>query len=193
TAGSLLNGFSSGYFANMIFNKPDWSPNDGSVAGDWSASQQTKDALDAVDPDLSAFRDAGGKLIQYHGWSDAAIPAQSSIDYYEEAAAKLGGIEKTQSFYRLFMAPGMQHCGLGLGPNAVGGVFGLPSPSRDPTHDVVAALAHLVEDGKAPDQIIATNYRDNDPPKGVVAQRPWCAYPAVSRYSGQGDRVDAAS
>jgi feruloyl esterase len=91
------------------------------------------------------------------------------------------------------MAPGMQHCGLGLGPNAVGGVFGLPSPSRDPTHDVVAALAHWVEDGKAPDQIIATNYRDNDPPKGVVAQRPWCAYPAVARYSGQGDRADAAS
>ena len=78
----------------------------------------------------------------------------------------MGGIEKTQSFYRLFMAPGMQHCGLGLGPNAVGGVFGLPSPSRDPAHDVVAALAHWVEDGAAPDQIIATLYRDNDPTQG---------------------------
>jgi feruloyl esterase len=82
---------------------------------------------------------------------------------------------------------------LGLGPNAVGGVFGLPSPIRDPAHDVVAALAHWVEEGKAPDQIIATRYRDDDPSKGVVAQRPWCAYPAVARYSGQGDRADAAS
>ena len=62
-----------------------------------------------------------------------------------------------------------------------------PRPAAIQTHDVVAALAHWVEDGKAPDQIIATNYRDNDPTEGVVAQRPWCAYPAVARYSGQGD------
>ena len=84
------------------------------------AEEKTGPAIDAADPDLSAFRDAGGKLIQYHGWNDAGIPAQSSIDYYEEVATKMGGIEKVQSFYRLFMAPGMQHCGLGLGPNAVG-------------------------------------------------------------------------
>ena len=89
---------------------------------------KTGKALDSAELEFSApSGDAGGKLIQYHGWSDAAIPAQSSINYYEEVAAKMGGIEKTQSFYRLFMAPGMQHCGVGLGPNAVGGVFGLPS------------------------------------------------------------------
>ena len=91
------------------------------------------------------------------------------------------------------MAPGMQHCGLGPGPNAVGGVFGLPSPVHDPAHDVVAALAHWVEDGAAPDRIIATLYRDNDPSKGIVAQRPWCPYPAVARFSGQGSRTEAAS
>ena len=70
----------------------------------------------------------------------------------------------------------------GPGPNAVGGVFGLPSPSRDPAHDVVSALAHWVEDGVAPTQITATSYRDDDPGKGIVAQRPWCAYPAVARF-----------
>lgn len=72
-------------------------------------------------------------------------------------------------------------------------MFGLPSPSRDPAHDVVAALAHWVEDGVAPDQIIATRYQDNDPAKSVEAQRPWCAYPATANYSGQGDRSAAAS
>ena len=81
----------------------------------------------------------------------------------------------------------------GPGPNAVGAVFGLPSPSRDPAHDVVAALAHWVEDGVAPDQNIATRYQDNDPAKGVEAQRPWCAYPATASYSGQDDRSAAAS
>ena len=60
------------------------------------------------------------------------------------------------------MAPGMEHCGGGPGPNAIGGVFGPPPVSRDPAHDVVAALAHWVEDGVAPEQITATLYRDND-------------------------------
>ena len=75
----------------------------------------------------------------------------------------------------------------------VGGVFGLPAPSYDPAHDVLAALAHWVEDGVAPGQIIATRYRDNDPTKGIEAQRPWCAYPATARFSGQGDRSAATS
>ena len=193
-AGTLIYGFQTGYFTDMVYDSPSWDFHSESAANDLTEAQKkTGSAVDATDPDLSAFRAAGGKLLQYHGWSDAAIPAPSSILYYEQVATKLGGIDNVKPFYRLFMAPGMQHCGLGLGPNAVGGVFGLPSPSRDPTHDVVAALAHWVEDGKAPDQIIATNYRDNDPAKGVVAQRPWCAYPAVARYSGQGDRSDAAS
>jgi feruloyl esterase len=113
--------------------------------------------------------------------------------YYESVAAKMGGVDAIQPFYRLFMAPGMLHCGIGDGPNAVGGVFGLPSPSRDPAHDVVSALAHWVEDGAAPSQIIATLYHDNDPAKGIAAQRPWCAYPTVAQHSGQGSRSEAAS
>jgi feruloyl esterase len=129
--GTLIYGFVTGYFADMVSDKPDWSFRGQNLADDLAqAEEKTGKAVDAADPDLSAFRDTGGKLIQYHGWNDAAIPAQSSIDYYEEVAAKMGGIEKTQSFYRLFMAPGMQHCGLGLGPNAVGGVFGLPMTPR---------------------------------------------------------------
>jgi feruloyl esterase len=193
-AGTLLYGFGTGYFANMVFDKPGWDFRGQNVADDLAqAEQKTGKAVDSTDADLSAFQAAGGKLLQYHGWSDAAIPAGSSIAYYEQVMAKMRGIENIQSFYRLFMAPGMQHCGGGLAPNAVGGVFGMPSPSRDPAHDVVSALARWVEDGKAPDQIIATLYRNDDPSKGVAAQRPWCPYPAVARYSGQGSRTDAAS
>ena len=194
TAGTLLNGFGTGYFANMVFEKADWridgqNVNDALAAADKATAQ----ALDAADPDLNHFNSAGGKLIQYHGWNDAAIPAQSSINYYQSVAAKTDQAGSVRSFYRLFMAPGMDHCGSGVGPNAVGGSFGLPSPSHDPTHDVVAALAHWVEDGVAPDQLIATRYRDNDPTKEIEAQRPWCAYPRIARYSGQGDRRAATS
>jgi feruloyl esterase len=93
--------------------------------------------------------------IQYHGWYDPAIPAADSIGYYEAVAAKMAGTPQTQSFYRLFMAPGVQHCGGGVGPNAVSGPFGLPAPTHDAAHDMVAALAHWVEDRVAPAQMSA--------------------------------------
>ena len=132
-------------------------------------------------------------MIQYHGWNDFGISPTGSILWYGEVASKMGGKDRMDDFYRLFMAPGMDHCGGGPGPSAVGGVFGPPPVSRDPSHDIVAALAHWVEDGVAPDRIVATHYRDNDPAKGIEAQRPWCAYPAVARYSGQGERSVAAN
>lgn len=108
-------------------------------------------------------------------------------------ADRMGGIDQVKSFYRLFLAPGMMHCGLGPGPNAVGGVFGLPSPDHDPKHDVLAALAQWVEKGKAPETLIATRYKDDDPHKGVAAQRLWCVYPAVAHFSGKGEHSDAAN
>ena len=82
---------------------------------------------------------------------------------------------------------------MGPGPNAIGGVFGLPSPSPNPQHDVVAALARWVEYGAAPETIVATRYRDNDPTKGIAEQRPWCPYPATARYSGEGEKTQASS
>lgn len=192
--GSLQLAFGRGFFGDMVFGKPEWDFRTMNFDGDVAlADQRMGDAVNATDTDLGRFKARGGKLIQYHGWYDSAIPPQSSIEYYEAAAKRLGGIEVTQSFYRLFMAPGMQHCGMGPGPNAVSGVFGLPAPSHDPSRDVVAALAHWVEDGVAPTQIVATHYADNDPTKGIAAQRPWCPYPAVARYSGQGSRAEAAN
>lgn len=194
TAGTLAYGFGTGYFADMVFDKPDWRIDGQNVGDDLAAADKaTAEALDATDPDLTAFKAAGGKLIQYHGWNDAAIPPQASIDYYESVANEMGGLQNLRSFYRLFMAPGMEHCGLGPGPSAVGGVFGLPSPSRDPAHDVVAALAHWVENGAAPDFLVATRYLNNDPAKGLEAQRPWCPYPTAARFLGEGDRSEAAS
>ena len=184
--GSLQMAFGRGFFGDMVFAKPVWDFRTMNFDGDMAlVAQRTAASLNATDTDLDRFRARGGKLIQYHGWDDSAIPPRSSIEYYSAVAKRVGGIAETQSFYRLFMAPGMQHCGFGPGPNAVGGVFGLPTPTHDATHDVVAALAHWVEDGAAPGQIIATQYRDNDPAKDIAAQRPWCPYPQVARAAGE--------
>jgi feruloyl esterase len=81
----------------------------------------------------------------------------------------------------------MDHCGGGIGPNAIGGPYGLPAPVYDAAHDVTAALARWVEQGQAPERIVATHYRDNDPSRGITAQRPLCPYPAAARFNGPGD------
>ena len=126
----------------------------------------------ATDPNLSEFRGRGGKLILYHGWSDPALTPLETVKYYEAVARKTGGgYHDTQEFARLFMAPGMRHCiGTGPGPN----VF-----------DPLSPLTDWVENDVAPDRIIATHYKDNDPSTGIITSTmPLCPYPQMARFTG---------
>jgi hypothetical protein len=136
--------------------------------------------FNAADPNLKAFKSRGGKLILYQGWSDAVIPPSGTVDYYENVAAKIGRTD-AESFTRLYMVPGMDHCFFGPGPNSFRG-------------PMTAALEHWVEQGSAPDQIVATKYKTNgDPSSGVARTRPLCPYPQVARYQGSGSIDDAAN
>ena len=128
--------------------------------------------LDATDPDLTRFRDRGGKIIMFFGWADPALNAQMGVDYYESVLARMGG--STQGFFRLFMVPGMFHCGGGVGPS---------------TFDMLAALRDWVERGVAPDRIQAAQVAGGK----TVRTRPLCPYPQVARYKGPGSVDDAAS
>src|SRR5262249_27322870 len=139
--------------------------------------------LNAVDPDLSNVRAAGKKIIQYHGSADALIPATYSIAYYQSVEKYLG--RDNRDFYRLFLAPGMQHCGGGPGPNVVGGSY-YSGPLFDAKHNVLAALMQWVEKGQAPERIVAAKYQDDDPGKPVLRTRPLCAYPQVARWTHKG-------
>ena len=192
--GSILFPSMMGYLGNLLFGNSDWDFHTLSASEVMSLARQrlTRD-FDATNPDLGAFKAAGGKLIMLQGWNDPIVRPSAAIQYNDSVAAKMGGRTAVQSFYRLFMAPGMDHCGGGPGPNAVGGAMNLPAPTRDAQHDIVAALEQWVEQGRAPDRLTATLYQDNDPSKAVIAQRPWCAYPQVAGYSGHGDRDEAAS
>jgi Tannase and feruloyl esterase len=160
--------------------------------------------LNASDTDLSRFRKHGGKLILYSGWADPLIPPQTTINYYNAVIRTMFGnlsaenVEKAQGFARLFMAPGMWHCGTsnagvpgpnaaGPGPNAFGGMFQEPLSSFDPQHDLLSALAQWVEKDQPPTSVIATKYKDDDPAHGISMQRPICVFPAVPRYNGAGD------
>jgi feruloyl esterase len=158
------------------------------AAGD--ARERTGMLLNAVDPNLAAVRAAGKKIIQYHGWADGVVPAAYSTSYYGAVEKYLGG--NNRDFYRLFMAPGVQHCGGGPGPNA----FGMSSDPRsvrsfDPDRHLLAALVRWVEKGVAPERIVATKYQDDDAAKGVVRTRPLCVWPKVARWSGKGSTDDA--
>jgi hypothetical protein len=188
---SLIAYFGLGYFSNMVYEKKDWDYKTFTVdAGLKAADGKTAAALNANDPNLEPFRARGGKLILYHGWSDAAISATSTIDYYDRLVATMGQAAAT-SFVRLFLVPGMQHCDGGPGANYFG-EDGKGAPG-DAEHNIYAALEQWVEKNVAPSTIIATKYNDDFPGRGVKMTRPLCAYPKIAKYKGTGDTNDAAS
>ena len=173
----------------------------------------------APSPDISPFVKRGGKLIHYHGWNDAVVPPDGSIDYLyalaqferlrnlpkaefdqaidkltpqEVAATSEAYLAKVREYHRLFMVPAMGHCTSGgTGPNMIGGgALEPPANLRNGDHHVVSAVIKWVEEGVAPDRIVATRVgTDNQ----VVRKRPLCAYPAQAAYKGTGDVNDASS
>jgi feruloyl esterase len=144
--------------------------------------------LNANDPNLEIFKKRGGKLLMYTGTSDALVPFQDAIDYYERVIAAQGSIEKTQSFFRYFLVPGMSHCGGGPGVNDFGQYLSSNTP-QDAEHDILTALIHWVEKEKAPAKIIASAYIDGNPDKGVRLSRPLFPYPEFPHYTGGDARL----
>lgn len=134
------------------------------------ARDKTSHDLDSTDPNLAPFRAHGGKLLQYHGWNDPAIPARSSIVYYEAVRAAVGPAD---DFYRLYMVPGMLHCGGGAGPGNV---------------DWLAVLDRWVTVGEAPGPLTAASgspFAPTPPPSDGPTQL-LCPYPQVASRDGAG-------
>ena len=161
-------------FRYLVFKDPAWEIARFRFETDIVRAEETDaDTINALDPNLQAFIARGGKLIQYHGWSDPQISPGSSVQYYQRVVQAVGAAA-ADGAYRLFMAPGMAHCGGGDGPNAF---------------DMVGALEQWVEQGRAPDRIVASHATG-----GVVDRtRPLCPYPQVAAYKGTGSTDEAAS
>ena len=183
--------YAENYFRYMLFEDPVWNPLSANVdIAEAMADERTGSILNATDPDLGRFKGRGGKLILYHGWNDPAISPLNTLNYYDSVVAKMGA-ESVDSFVRLYMVPGMQHCGGGPGPNFFGQFGAGPA---DPQRNLRLALEQWVEKGIAPDKIIATKFvNDLDPGQGVKLTRPLCPYPQIAKYNGSGDTNDAAN
>jgi hypothetical protein len=126
----------------------------------------------AFDMDLSRFRKSGGKLLMTYGWADQILQPMMVVNYYEAVVAQSG--RSTTDFARLFMMPGVAHCGGGIGPDRV---------------DAVTAVIDWVEKNKAPDSLLASKVTNGT----VTRTRPLCPYPQVARYEGRGSIDEAAN
>jgi precorrin-6B methylase 2 len=149
-------------FKYMVFNQAEWDWKTFDFDKDVALADQRASAVNAINPDLRAFKQRGGKLLQYHGWYDPAISAINSINYFASVQKQLGD---TKDFYRLFMLPGVAHCGGGPGASEF---------------DRMNTLVRWVEERKAPVSIVAKVPNGN-------ASRLLCPHPQVARYSGDGD------
>jgi feruloyl esterase len=183
--------FSTSFYGAFVFEDPKWKFTQLIFDKDIATTDDKVGAImNASDPDLRPFRAHGGKLIQYHGWNDGSPPPRHSVEYYESVSAKIGGLEKTQNFYRLYMVPGMMHCGAGPGPNDFGNFFDL-MPSDTADHNIFLSLEDWVEKDVPPNGIIATKYTADNPAKGVSMTRPICPFPQQAKWNGNGDTSDA--
>ena len=169
---NLHYAFGTQFVKNFVFGDANWSYA-GYDFADWPArTAELATLLNATDADLSKFARHGGRLILWHGWSDPALPATRSIDYYNAVATQNPLVRLSA---RMFLLPGVAHCAGGLGPDRA---------------DWLTTLEQWVEKGVAPDQVLMTK---NDAQGKTTMERPVCAYPLSARYNGSGDANRAAS
>jgi feruloyl esterase len=171
-------GVAESHYKYIVFGDPNWNFLTLDVDGDL-AKADTIDAavgqFNATDPDLSAFRQRGGKILQYHGWNDQTIAPRYSVNYYESVVTRVGNRRATEDFYRLFMVPGMMHCQGGEGASD--------------QFDKISAIEQWVENGVAPDRIVASHVKDG----ATDRTHPLCPYPQVVDYKGTGSTDEASN
>jgi len=161
------------FFRGPVFNDAAWDFRSFDYDHDVDrAMAYGSEALDVPPAGLQRFFAGNRKLLLSHGWADGLIPAQSTVNFYQ-ALLKDAGTRRAREDARLFLLPGMGHCGGGSGPSAV---------------DMLGAIDQWVETGKAPERLVASN-----PPGQPARTRPLCAYPKVAKYTGKGSTDEEAS
>jgi feruloyl esterase len=163
------------HYRYVVFKDASWDWRTFNFDSDEARSELPEyNIMNATDPNLKPFFGHSGRLLLYHGWSDGHVPTQNTIKYYEDVLETNGGAAKVSNNIRLFLEPGMGHCGGGEGPNEF---------------DAVGALDQWVESGKVPERIVASHRTNGKADR----TRPLCPYPQLAKYKGSGSIDDEAS
>jgi feruloyl esterase len=163
------------HFKYVVYKDPNWDWRTFDFDTGIARAEQPENAvMNATDPNLRPFFAHNGKLLLYHGWSDTNVATLNTIKYFKSVEDTMGGAAKTANNVRLFLEPGMGHCGGGEGPNLF---------------DKVGTLEQWVEQGKAPEKIVASHLTEGK----VDRTRPLCPYPQVAKYKGTGSIDEAAN
>jgi feruloyl esterase len=172
-AGPEPNAILNDHFKYVVFKDPNWDWKTLNFASDVDLTRKIDNGtIDAVNPLIQAFL-VRGKLILYHGWADPLVSPLATVNYYQRVLENIPGADPEKSM-KLYMAPGMGHCGGGDGPN---------------TFDMMSAIEQWVEKGKAPEAILASHSTNGK----VDRTRPLCPYPQAAKYKGTGSIDDSAN
>jgi feruloyl esterase len=171
TAPTLQAVVGTQFFKYLVYGDSAWRYVDYDLARAGRDGAKVAAVVSATNPDLSAFRARGGKLLLAHGWSDPALSARSTIEYFKAVQRRT---PQASSFTRLFLMPGVLHCAGGSGCDDV---------------DYAGIIRRWVEQGEAPSRIVARKLRGTQ----LVRTHPLCAYPMTARYAGTGSTDDAAA
>jgi feruloyl esterase len=172
-AGKDAFDYATNWLRYGVFKDPKWDYKTLNFDGDVTLSEKAGgDAEDANDPNIKPFISRGGKLLMYHGWADPLIAPRNTVEYYQAVLAKLDSVKNVRDSVKLFMVPGMLHCGGGDGPN---------------TFDTLTALEQWRENGKGPEKITASHMNGG----AVDRTRPLCPFPQVAAYKGSGSTDQA--
>jgi pimeloyl-ACP methyl ester carboxylesterase len=177
-AGNNAFPIASTHFQYWIRQDPkfDWRTlSEADFEADFGRSQQKFNKLIGTDDaNLAGFRKSSGKMIMWHGEADSLIFPRGSVNYFERVLDQNGGPRQVSEFARLYLAPGVGHCGGGDGPSPVG-LFDL--------------VVNWVEKGAAPSTVPANRRRED----GTLMSRPLCPYPTIAKWTGQGSPDEAAN
>lgn len=162
---SLHFGFGTEMFKYLVFQDPSWDYSSYDFSDFSTTTRYASSYLDATSTDYSEFKNRGGKMIIYHGWNDPALSAYATIDHYKQVMDKDSDVK---NYLRLFLLPGVLHCGDGPGPSNV---------------DWIELVRNWVEEGTAPNRVILSTMEDGNP----IMTRPAFPYPEKAIYDGKGD------
>jgi Tannase and feruloyl esterase len=199
----------AGFMADMVLSDPEYLTQQKYLSFDFDrdldavrnkivGGETLDSSWNTRNRDLEEFKQAGGKVIQYHGWDDPNIPSLEAVKLFTTIVADQArrhrltpqqALDVTQQFYRLFMVPGMGHCAGGDGPASFG--QSVQSTKGDPESDALSALERWVETGVAPEQF--TGSRVDARTRAVDMTRPVCAYPKIPVWKGSGSTTEASN